>query len=211
MLSSFIDKKYFKFIIIFLVILILLVTLRFILGKKTPDKITDYVISVGYQKDENGLYVKENSNITKAEYDLLVNLNKDANYSVNTFDLYNYELTKDEYEYKNKVSMSLIQTYNYKDRSLIYTYRINGEDMNVLYMGDYYYETDEFTCSKELSYGVTLSDTEQVICNRIKLSVLNFALEAGTFFKNAEFDNYIRNNADSYQVQTETEGKIETE
>ena len=201
MLKEIIDKKTLKLLIIFGISLIVIWLLILIIKKPTGEKIEEYVLSNGYTLVEDGIYEKVTSSIKKEDYDTYVRLNKNAEYSVNKFDKYNFELSKETYEFDDGITSYLLENYDYKNNLLDYNYRITSSSINVIFRGDYDISTKEFTCQKELSYGVSLSNTEKVICDKVKLNVLAFMTYADGFFKNAAFDKYMKNHVDNETIE----------
>ena len=183
------NKKYIKIGIIFIVVVIILLVIKVVLKNNTKDSLIDYVISHGYTLNQDGLYEKYNSSLTKDDFDYYVSINKEVEYTKDTFDSYNFQMIRDSFEYKDKLTSNLIATYDYKDSTLIYTYRVTGDNVNVLYMGDY--NNQKFTCEKGVSSGVLLN-SDTLMCQKIELSIMKYDLEARTFFKNANLANYMK-------------------
>ncbi len=195
-------NKYVKIGIVFILIVIVFAIIKVIINSNIDDKILKYIEQNGYKLNNDGMYEKY-SNGSEDEYNNNVSKGVNSTYSKDVFDQYNYQITRDTYEYNQGLTSNLIATFDYTDSSLIYTYRINDNsgNINVIYMGDY--NDDKFTCSKELSAGVVLSDDEKVICDKIEISILRFNLESRTFFKNADFATYMKKHQDSWSVEHE--------
>lgn len=186
-------QKYIKFGIIFLIILIIGLVVKFVFESQTKDKIFDYVEQEGYVLNQYGLYEKTSSVMTKEDYDYYVSSNQKAEYTKDTFDPANFQMIRNTYEYQDKLTSNLVATYDYKDKTLIYTYRVEGDNVNIVYMGNY--NQDKFTCEKGVSVGVNIN-SDTVVCKKIELSILNFNLESLTFFKNANLANYMAKQED---------------
>ncbi len=184
-----IKNKYIKILIIFISIIILLFIIKIIINGNTRDNIKNYIESNGYILNSDNIYEKRNSSLTKEDYDYYVKLGSDASYSIDTFDQNNFWIIRNTYEYIDNLESNLIATFDYKNNSLIYTYRITKDNVNVIYRGNY--NNDNFTCDKELSSGVVLNENGEIICKKIEISILKFNLESRTFFKNADMGVYM--------------------
>ena len=194
------DNKYVKIGVIFVGIVIVLAIIRAIINGNIDSKIVKYIEQNGYKLNSDNVYEKYSSG-SEEEYNKNVSKGISASYSIDTFDQENFQITRDTYEYDSGLTSNLIATYDYTDSSLIYTYRVTDNNVNVIYMGDY--NNDKFTCGKELSAGVVLSDSEKLICDKIEISILRFNLESRTFFKNADFASYMKKHRESWKVEHE--------
>ncbi len=184
-------KKYSKIIIIFTIILIAIIVLKFITNVPVPTKISNYLVENGYIKN-NDLFSKQISDLSLNEYQYYVSKNIPATYSINYFSIGNFRLTKNLDNYQDKITTSLTEIYDYKDNSLTYTYRITSNDVNAIFKGEYKETNKEFICQKEFAYGVITNSFQNTICEGIELQVSNFSLEAKLLFKNATFINYMK-------------------
>lgn len=183
-------NKYIKIGIIIVIVTIIALIIKMFLTGNTEDKIFDYIENQGYTLNENGLYEKNINNLTEEDYNYYVSLNTNIDYGKDTFDPKNFQIIRNSFEYQDKLTSNLIATYDYTNSTLIYTYRIMGDNLNVIYRGDY--NNQKFNCTKELASGVVLNKSDDLICKKVEISILKFNLEATTFFKNANFDKYLK-------------------
>ena len=200
MIKNLINNKK-NLIIIIVVIALVLFGLKFLLAKPTSKKIEDYILSEGYKLNTDGFYQKQISSYGKEDYESMVNLDKKTEYQVYKLDIDNFELSEEYYEYENKITYYLLANYNYKTDILDYTYRITSDSLNVIFMGEYDIKKEEFSCNKQLSYGVSLDKTEEIMCDKVKINTLIFMKYANSFLNNAEFKNYIKSYNDNKTVK----------
>ena len=183
-------KKYFMIIFLFLIIVI------FLLVKVTEvpinDKIIGYLEKNNYVLKNENLYFKQISNTNLADYNYLKSKKTNSTYEFNNFSIADYQLVKSINEYQNEVENTLDLIYDYTNSFLIYTYRINYLNSNVIYKGSYDENKDEFICQKEFSYGMNNTNSETTICEKIEYQVLMFNYEATTFFTNPELVSYMK-------------------
>ena len=167
-------KKYYLYIIISLIIIIALVLINHFLQSPNDTQIKDKLISEG---------------IVTSEYDdLLIKQEDEKKYSFSTAN-YTYMLEVEEND--NGIISSLNATYDYKNNTLVYSYRVNNSDtVNVLFKGNY--NNQQFVCDKEFSNG-KLSDSEQnTICSIAESNIKIFYAKSKTLFGNYKLIDYMK-------------------
>ena len=166
-------KKYIKYIIIIGLIIGIILGLRYLLTPSMDTQIKNYLIKKGYSESEyENLLEKNESNKKKsfslADYTFMLNITETNSY--------------------NSV---LNATYDYKDDSLIYSYRIKYSDsVNVWFKGSY--NDDKFVCEKEYSNASLNSSNIDTICNLINTNIKIFDLEAKTLFSKYKYVDYMK-------------------
>ncbi len=183
-------KKYKKLIIVFLIVIAIIVLLSIIIKPNIEERITSYLLKQGYTNNGD-LYEKQISTLKKEEYDYYVSLKVPVTYSKESFSIATFRLTRNIEDYQEGVTSSLTETFDYRDNSLIFTYRISYDAVNAIFKGEYDRETEEFICEKEFSYGVLANNFQSTTCNLIKQQVEEFASDSILLFPNYEFIDYM--------------------
>ena len=167
-------KKYIKYGIILIVIIGVLIVVNYITIPDMPSQIKNYLINQGYKKGEyDDLLVK---NIGDKEY---------------TFSLGDYSYTLDRETTNDGITKMLNATYNYKNESIIYSYRVYYSDyVNVYFKGNY--KEEKFECEKEFSTASLSMEEQQNICDLARVDVQLFDLEAKTLFTKYKYIDYIK-------------------
>lgn len=186
------NKKVKIGIIIFSIFLILLI-ISSLIKKFSENKVVNYIESIGFvQDDSSSLFFKQISDLSFEDYNNKKNNDINASYEMLYFNTYTYQLTKDKLEYSNKITKSFNPTYDYINDSLIYTYRINLNDTNIIIDGEYSAEDDNFTCNIVFSYNIDIDSAFKDICEKIKYDVKDFNYEAITLIKKASIIDIIK-------------------
>lgn len=167
-------KKYIKYIIILGFITLGIVLINHYFSPNIDDQIIDYLQEKGYSKSKNNLLVKQENNRTlsfsSALYTFMLNVDED----------------------KNDMNMSTNATYDFKNESLVYTYRIRySNSVNVIFKG--IYNDNNFICEKEFSTGTLSSDDIKTICSLAEYNIKIFKLEANTLFTKYKYIQYMKN------------------
>ena len=183
-------KKYKKLIIVFLIVIAIIVLLSIIIKPNIEERITSYLLKQGYTNNGD-LYEKQISTLKKEEYDYYVSLKVPVTYSKESFSIATFRLTRNIEDYQEGVTSSLTETFDYRDNSLIFTYRISYDAVNAIFKGEYDRETEEFICEKEFAYGVLANNFQSTTCNLIKQQVEKFASDCILLFPNYEFIDYM--------------------
>lgn len=179
-----------KLLIILIIIFTILVLLRFITREDKSDKIGNYLISKGFIKEEDStLYHKQLSDMTINEYEDKVNNKQNSTYEMLYFNTNNYNYMKDKMTYEDDISKSFNPTYNYKDNTLTYVYRINMYNTNIIIEGEYDTNTEEFTCNSTFASEINIDNAENDICDSIKYDVIDFSYEALTLITSTDILN----------------------
>jgi len=168
-------KKYIKYIIIIVIIIVFILGVNHFLKPSIDSQIVSYLENLGYKKsDDENLLIKEDGSDTKlfslGDYTFMINKDEDL----------------------NNMKTSLNATYNFKDETILYSYRVNYSDtVNVWFKGTY--EKEKFTCEKEFSSTELDESDKNSICNLANSSIKIFELEAKTLFSKYKFVDYIKN------------------
>ena len=182
-----------KILVIILIIFIILVLLRFIMRENKEDKIGSYLISKGFLKEEDStMYHKQVSDITIEEYENKVNNKENTTYEMLYFNTYNNHFIKDKMIYEDDITKSFNPTYNYKDDTLTYVYRINMYNTNIIIEGSYNNNTEEFICNPTFASEIDIDNAKEDICNSIKYDVVNFNYEALTLITSTDILNEMK-------------------
>lgn len=182
-----------KILVIILIIFIVLVLLRFIMREDKSDKIGNYLIGKGFVKEEDStMYHKQISDITMDEYEDKVNNKENTSYEMLYFNTYNYHFIKDKMIYEDDISKSFNPTYNYKDDTLTYVYRINMYNTNIIIEGSYDNNTEEFICNPTFASEIDIDNAKEDICNSIKYDVIDFNYEALTLITSTDILNEMK-------------------
>lgn len=180
--------------IIYAIVLIVVVVITFALVKLTDTpydtKIEKLLADNSYTLVTNGLYSKQMSAGSLNNYNNCIKTSDTCKYEVNTFTMGLYELSKNIKEYNNEVASDLDIIYSYHDNTLTYTYRVNYKNSLIIFNGTY--NNSKFTCKKEFATGIDSSNSQDVICEKIKTKVLSFENETKVFFPNVNYINYIK-------------------
>lgn len=183
-------KKYKKLIIVFFIVIIIIVLLSIIIKPNIEKRITSYLLKQGYTNNSD-LYEKQISTLSKEEYDYYVSLKVPVTYSKESFSIATFRLTRNIEDYQDSVTSSLTETFDYRDNSLIFTYRISYDAVNAIFKGEYDRETEEFICEKEFAYGVFANNFQTTTCSLVKQQVEQFATDSLLLFPNYEFIEYM--------------------
>ncbi|MBR3660973.1 MAG: hypothetical protein IKN63_03610 [Bacilli bacterium] len=168
-------KKYLKYGIILIIVIGLFMGLKYLLVPSMDSQIKEYLKDLGY--------------IIGDYDDLLVKNVDDKKY---TFSLGDYSYTLERDNFDDSLEKSLTATYNYKNESMVYSYRVYYSDsINVYFKGTY--NNDNFACEKEFSSASLSEDEEENICSLAKIDIEMFKLEAETLFTKYKFIDYIKN------------------
>lgn len=166
-------KTYFKYCLILIVIVGVIFLLNHFTTLNTDVQIKDYLIDKGYKESEfENLLVKQESDTKKKSFSLA-----DYTYMLESIN--------------NDIDSSLNATYSFKDETLVYSYRINYNSVNVWFKGSY--NNDNFICDKEFSSETLSNDDIDNICNLANIEVKLFELEAKTLFTKYKYIDYIKN------------------
>lgn len=176
------DKKVKKAIIVLIVLIVMVVGFKLIGNKKnTPEVLVKYIEKIGFEQEkDSSLYFKNNSNMTKDEFDMLVAEEKDASYEGFYFNVGSYKLTSDKLEYSDDVYTEFNPTYDYTNNTLDYDYRISIDDARVIIEGIYDKDNDDFTCEPTYYIGIDIDDAIEAICDKVKYDVDDFRYDALT-------------------------------
>lgn len=189
-------KKYIKYLIIVITIIILLTLLNKLLETPTDEKIISYITSQGYKLNPTtSMYYKKISKNNILEYSNYVSKKIAAEYEINYFDNLNYKLIKEKLEYSDEIETSLTENYSYHDNLINFTYRINHDNNNVnaIYKGTYDIKNNKFTCNKEFSYGLKNTSIQNTICKKVEYDLKTFSFEVITFITDSSYLDYMKN------------------
>lgn len=166
-------KIYFKYCLILIVIVGGIFLLSHFTTPNTDIQIKDYLIDKGYKESEfENLLIKQESDTKKKSFSLA-----DYTYMIESS--------------SNDIDSSLNATYSFKDETLVYSYRINYNSVNVWFKGSY--NNDNFICDKEFSSETLSNNDIDNICNLVNIEVKLFELEAKTLFTKYKYIDYIKN------------------
>lgn len=182
-------NKYIKIGLVFGVVMGIIFLLDKVTETPLSEKINKILINNEYKYIDNNNYEKNISKINKEMYERNKANNIDSVYEYNLFNMEDYTLNKTIFDYHDNIETSLIISFNYKDENIYYTYRIDSDNINVVYRGS---KKDEFVCNKEFSYGVFANNFENTICDSIKIQINNFDAERLLLIPNATIINEIK-------------------
>lgn len=165
--------------------------ISFFVRKDSEDLITSYITGIGFSNDTGTLYIKKISLNDIDTFEKEKSEGIDTNYEVLYFNTDTYQLTKDRLEYSSKINKSFNSTYDYKNESLTYVYRINVYNTNVIIEGKY--DNKRFTCDSTFSYQIDINNSLDDICRKVKLDVIQFDYEAKTLIDNIKILELIKN------------------
>ena len=123
-------------------------------------------------------------------YDDLFIKNEDDNKSY-SFSIANYTYMLEVDDGNNGINSSLNATYDFKDNTLIYSYRVNYLDrVNVLFKGTY--NEENFTCDKEFSNASLSNSEKETICSLAENNIKIFKIKANSLFNNYKIINSMK-------------------
>ena len=164
-----------KAIIIIGIIIIIILILNIYLNsdKVVSSNLKNYIINKDFKLDKDGiLYEKILSDNTYEEYQNDINNNKESSYQVLLFDIYNYQLTENLYNYTNGINSFLSATYDYTNEKLTYNYRTTYKTSNIIFSGSY--DDDDFTCNNEYAFDAYIKGSEDDYCELIEYYIEDF-------------------------------------
>jgi len=169
-------SKYIKILIIIVIVFSALFLVNHFFTPNMDNQLKDYIIKKGFQETEfENLYEKVETDSKK--------------FLFSTGD-YTYMLNIDEKV--DDMNTSLNATYNFKEDSIVYSYRVDTEEqVNIYFKGDY--KDNNFTCEKEFSNSILDLDDQNNICSLAEKNIKMFRGEARTFFDKYKFVDYIIN------------------
>lgn len=176
------DKKVKVGLGVLIILIVVIIGFKFIDGKKnTQDILIKYLEKIGFEKEkDSSLYFRNNSNITKDEFDNLVSKGEKARYEGFYFNASSYKLTGDSLEFDDDVYTEFNPTYDYANDSLDYDYRISVGDTRVIIEGIYDKDSDDFTCGATYYNGIDIDEALDAICKKVEYDVDDFRYEALT-------------------------------
>lgn len=176
------DKKVKKAIIVLIVLIVMVVGFKLIGNKKnTQDVLVKYIEKIGFEQEkDSSLYFKNNSTITKDEFDRIVAEKTNASYEGFYFNVSSYKLTSDKLEYSDGVYTEFNPTYDYTTNTLDYDYRISIGDTRMIIEGMYDKDNDNFTCDTTYYSGIDINDAIEAICDKVRYDVDDFRYDALT-------------------------------
>lgn len=176
------DKKVKVGLGVLIILIVVIIGFKFIDGKKnTQDILIKYLEKIGFEKEkDSSLYFRNNSNITKDEFDNLVSKGEKARYEGFYFNASSYKLTGDSLEFDDDVYTEFNPTYDYANDSLDYDYRISVGDTRVIIEGIYDKDSDDFTCGATYYNGIDIDEALDAICKKVEYDVDDFRYESLT-------------------------------
>ena len=178
-----------KLFIISIIIIILFLVLKIYNSKDAEPKFIDYINKMGYVNTDGGtLYYKNILGVSLEEFTNSVYIDSENHYEVNYFDVDNVLFKKNKRDYEDSTNYLLNETYDYKTRTVKYSYRVQYSDAaTFIFNGKYLFSDGEFkfTCNSDYIYQFDIEDNDDVICNKLKSYVSDFYKEAMN-----DIDNY---------------------
>ncbi|MBE6138369.1 MAG: hypothetical protein E7173_01320 [Firmicutes bacterium] len=171
-------RKYIILLIIVIVVAALLV-IASSMGDSNYKSIEKYLKYIGFTKyEDTNLYLRQESEYDADKHEANVKKGVSSEYTMLSFNIEDYHLTKDRNVYKDLVNTSYVLTYNYNTGNVDYNYRINFQNSNVLIEGIFDVQRQQFKCNPTFSYQLDLPKVQQIMCKQIKYEVDIFVKEA---------------------------------
>lgn len=178
---------------IFSILMIGLVIFMYFYNSTTlDDKFVRYVTFNDYYNENGGyLYYKTISSNSLEKYNYDVDNGNASYYEVNYFDINARSFNKIIREYDNGIESSLNSSFSFKNRVINYSYRaVLNQEATIIYSGSLKNgDRDTFTCSKDYSYLMDVSDYDSDICNTVKNNIIDFYYESINSIKNDSLVN----------------------
>lgn len=176
------DKKVKIGITVLVILVVVVVGAKLVDNKKNnQDILIKYIEKIGFEQEkDSSLYFKNNSKITKEEFDKLVDEGIDATYEGFYFNTSSYKLTSDKLEYADEVYTEFNPTYDYTNNTLDYDYRVTIGDTWIFIEGIYDEDNDSFTCNDTYYNGIDIDSSIEAICDKVKYDVEEFRYDALT-------------------------------
>lgn len=172
-------EKYFKYILILIIVFGLLAISRFFIKPVNSETIKNYLLNIGFVED-----MYDDSYLTKVLSSTTVN-----HFSTSDF-IYSSEIK----ETNSNVLSTLFETYDFKNKSLSFNYRIEyGNNINVLYNGTY--NDNKYLCNRNFATASLDNRNDDNTCNLIKIRVQRFLEEAQVLFNNYNYIEYMEKNS----------------
>lgn len=183
-----------KIIIVFLIFLFFIIGYFLIINNKSTSKmLKNYLIEHNFQ-NEDGLYVKQLSELNLDEYFENVDNGINSSYEKLYFDIDNYQLVKNTLNYYDGMSVFFSPMYDYKNSNLVYTKEINMNNNSIILEGDFNNTISKFNCSISNAENANLSDDDkQFLCDNTKEEVVAFFNEASYLIIDDKILKKIRN------------------
>ena len=159
---------------------LLFLVLIFAVTYRTPSqKVVKILKKAGYTNQGNSaIYSKLISNLNYDQYSEEVEEGNSSLYEENSFDTREYEFMKVKMEYADKIQTNFTPKFDYKTRTLTYTYRVVVDNKSsVIFDGSYNSDTDSLICENAYTYNFDIEGNETTFCDKIKVEVKKFYLE----------------------------------
>ena len=166
-----------------LIIILILVLIKIFLFPSTKSQIKKILINDGF-KLEDGIYIKETSELTQDEYYDNVENNINSYNETMYFDMNTYELKKVNMDYYNGMTIILNLNYSYEKELISFNYEANEANKGILFTGNYYVSGDALECELMNSSKNSISKVEKkTICDTIEKEVNHFFDESQNIFR----------------------------
>ena len=182
-----------KLLIFSIIVIVLLLIFYFYNVLTIKNRFINSIEKLGYSKlNDSNLYYYNVGDIKLDNFNYYLGNNIESYYEMNYFDVDDMVFKKNIRDYSDNNYSLINEIYDYKNNSVNYSYRlVSNNEATLIFSGKYLLENSKFifTCNRDYRYQFDVNEDDELICNYLKVKVLDFYDEAF----NGKFDYYLIN------------------